>query len=299
MAEQSGGSGEAAIIRTCLWGEEERVLSSTLLPIFGDRIIVAFHGNPPDCIPHKVAAFDDDWVRDRGLQIVPKYGWRCGDYALYRAREQAPEFERYWLIEPDVHFIHAEAFFEECAADTSDLLGCRIRPANPTGRWGRTVRDVEPWAALFCLLRITGSGIDFAREKRLKTSERKLRPVMCPNDEVLVFSYLQAHPEMTVACIEDVAPGWIDPERFRPAHKFLRESIDTGSGSVVHPVVGRSAYIKATAERFLPRQRELSDEVAKALATFDDDDLEQLVAHMAKTFRTRLGNVVRQARRTG
>ncbi|MGL5010113.1 MAG: component of SufBCD complex, partial [Paracoccaceae bacterium] len=119
-----------AVIRTHRWDEDAARLCAQLQPVFGDDLAVAFHNRPADVTPPiRVADIDDDWLLTHGLRPVRDWGWRCGDYFHYRARSAFPDYDYYWLIEPDVYFTGPlQRFFRAAAEQPQDILGVAIEP---------------------------------------------------------------------------------------------------------------------------------------------------------------------------
>jgi hypothetical protein len=37
-----------------------------------------------------------------GLYCPSDFGWRCGDYGVYLARQRLPDVEHFWLVEDDI-----------------------------------------------------------------------------------------------------------------------------------------------------------------------------------------------------
>lgn len=67
---------------------------------------------------------DEAWVRENGLPLVRKWGWRLGDYVLYRALSENLSTEYFFSVDADISLTWDDPgnFFEECAALDHDLL---------------------------------------------------------------------------------------------------------------------------------------------------------------------------------
>lgn len=127
--------------------------------------------------------------------------WRCGDYALYLARQRFPDCGTFWLIEYDVTINRAEPieFFREIdGAHDHDFLATHFR--KPEDWWSfrhaMEARSGDVYRCYFPLVRVSGRALDFARaERAAATSDmRRLAPgqrTEWPNDEAFVATVLQ------------------------------------------------------------------------------------------------------------
>jgi hypothetical protein len=125
--------------------------------------------------------------------------WRCGDYGLYAARKAFPDYDGFWLIEPDVRLKSDRpsellARFPSCAE--IDFLAGRLKPADGDWDWAQTMdpADGPVWRCLFSLVRLSAQAIDALYAARRRASllhwARGREPDAWPNDEAFVASTL-------------------------------------------------------------------------------------------------------------
>jgi len=135
-------------------------------------------------------------LRELGLFAHPDAGWQCGDYCYHVTRHARPEFDYYWLIEPDVriHTSDLNSFFVQFDASDADLLAPRFGPRNGVWWWTRTISKggLSPHGCLFPITRLSGQAIDHVFEVRKTLS---LDPAIAsreswPNDESITASAL-------------------------------------------------------------------------------------------------------------
>jgi hypothetical protein len=130
---------------------------------------------------------------------APNLMWRCGDYALYAARRALPDYDAFWMIEPDVRLCSPQptsilASFPP--PEEVDFLAAHLRPAEPDWNWGRTMstEDGPVWRCLFALVRVSVRALDVMIDERRRLAavfETEGRdPAFWPNDEVFTASTL-------------------------------------------------------------------------------------------------------------
>jgi len=251
---------QLAAIRTNKWTEEEDCLLTSLKPFFREELAVVFH-NPGEEIstPIDVIDISNEWLDGAELRNVPDWGWRCGDYFYYRLREAKPEYDYYWLIEPDVFFEGpCQTFFERFSDSTEDALGLNVREmTNKESLFLRGVEYVRPMRAVFALTRLSGALIDELYSLRAQMSKLDIRPRMFPNDEIHVFSNACDDNRFNVGLLEDYAEDLICEEFFRTDPSMLldfeNEKKGLEKGYVRHPVLPRNAFISKVGKRIAQR----------------------------------------------
>ena len=128
-------------------------------------------------------------IRKLGLYCPPDVTWRCGDYGLYIARLERPDYDHYWLIEDDVRISgRAETLFERCQTIETEMLAVQLRPANCGWYWWPHAqsRDAVPFRCLFPIARLRGDAIDRLLTRRRQHSRDWSRRLLWPNDEAFV-----------------------------------------------------------------------------------------------------------------
>lgn len=267
-------------IRTYRWTEEEQRLADALRPVFGDDLAVAFHNRPDDVDPGiKVADFNDDWVARQGLRAWFDYGWRCGDYAYYALREAFPDYDYYWLIEPDVYFTGDPAGYFACF-DTApeDLLGLRIVDGRRGHPYAGTLNDVPLKRAIFAMTRLSGRALDALLPLRVENVAKPTHERGAANDEMFVFSTVAAQPDLTVGGLEHYAPSWFDGAYFDTDPDMLIDMVDAQSADqnhVYHPVRGRADFLNAICTRLAtPRNGVMA--MGPSIACLTDDEMNEI-----------------------
>lgn len=241
-----------AAIRTHRWGEDEERLAAQLAPVFGDRLVVVFHGRPADLsLPLPVVDIDDAWVSGQGLRALSDWGWRCGDYFLYALRAARPDADRYWLIEPDVWFSGpVERFFAETDALDHDLLGARVTDMTADHRFARGLPDIAHLRAIFALTRFSGRAIDRLADLRRAYCAGPELNRFFTNDEIFCFSHAAADPDLTVGSLHALLPEWLGPDTMRTDPDILFDAVaGVSRPGVHHPVRGRLSFLAALGRR--------------------------------------------------
>jgi hypothetical protein len=153
---------------------------------------------------------DGPAIEALGLLPHPNAGWRCGDYFHYATRRAMPDYDAYWLIEPDV-LINAPdlaAFFDGFADPALDLAAPRFGPRNASWVWHRTIAPdyAAPHGCLFPISRLSGRAIDHLHAARRAAAARMAGQGLdaWPNDEAFVASELV---QAGFACTDLNTPG--------------------------------------------------------------------------------------------
>lgn len=195
-------SDTALLLRVHYWDDELAALAATLrerLPY--DLHIVAdeTQGKAPP-LPYPTIGLDAQFAPNHGLlDRFPQVTWRCGDYALYLARERLPNYRFYWMLEHDVRLHFADPYDAlrpfEAAADV-DFLSCGYGPAGAWA-WGEAISDLAPnYRCAFAIVRLAGHALDALRAERVAQTQMFLNhgrdPTTWPNDEAFVATMLTA-----------------------------------------------------------------------------------------------------------
>ena len=282
-----------AIIRTHRWGEAEERTLAALRPVFGDDLVVAYHNRRRrDALPLPVADVTVAWVVSSGLRALPDFGWRCGDYLYYAARQAHPGYDFYWMIEPDVVITGDVAgFFARFALATEDVLGRGLKPYEEDIPFIRGMPDMAHWKAIFPLTRFSGRALDHLRAMRIAYSQGPVGNRFFSNDEIFCCSTLMNSPGFTGAPLEKYAADWLEDTNFETNPTILLEALlaEGVTGKLVHPVRSRADFKRVVAERlaantgFLRRMR-------YSLQHLDTDDFEEIVLQAASHHRQALAD---------
>jgi len=269
----------AAAIRTNKWTDEERRLLAVLQPVFGGDVFVVFHDRPEGLtLPVPVVDVSSAWVESQKLTVVPDWGWRCGDYFYYALRAAVPEYDQYWLIEPDVYFTRpAQSFFSAFEAAPEDVLGYDFGPFTRDMRFTRGLPGVAHHRALFAMMRLSGRALDRLFLQRQKLSRQVIGQDQYPNDEIFVCSMAANDKRLSCGRLEDYAPSWFDSVQFATEPDLLVEHVAAGypEGRVLHPVREKDVFKKAVAKR-LSSNVSILIRLRKSLDYMTKEDLKEI-----------------------
>jgi hypothetical protein len=182
--------------------------------------------------------------RALGLYCPQDFGWRCGDYGFYLARQRFPEERYFWLMEYDVRLSgpHMGDFFEAFAdADEVDLIAGYYRRAERWWYWTHTMiaRGQEVWRCLFPVVRLSARAIDLLHAQRRAYAHRPLRLANWPNDESFVATVLSRHADMRCADLNDFGRPLYDPTTYTFNAPIDGDALDERSAPlrVFHPIL--------------------------------------------------------------
>lgn len=277
-----------AAIRTNRWTEDEERLMATLSPVFGSDLAVVFHNRPRGVVPPlPVVDLRQDFVLGNGLVLVPDWGWRCGDYFYYALRAAYPDYDRYWLIEPDVYFSSpAGGFFDAFRAADQDVLGLALGPFGEAIRFTRGLPGLAHHRAIFALTRLSGRAIDRLLPARQALNVPHVSVRDYPNDEIFAFSTAVADGGLTWGRLEAFAPDWFEGVQFAPDPDLLYEQVAgrVPAGRVLHPVRGLAAFKTALGRRLAGNTGILA-RMREAVDLLDPQDVEDVAEAAAAQVR--------------
>lgn len=285
-------------IRCHTWGVAEERLHAELGSA-GIEAVPVFHDTGKHPVPQGATAINDELLGAMDLRIVPDWGWRCGDYALYALRLDRSGYDYYWLIEPDVFLKGDVAEFVAQFSDAKeDLLGLdpsRLGVADHL--FARRLKGLEHWKATFALTRMSARLVDRLYELRIADSEEEINPRLQPNDELFCYSHTNSLDGYDFGNLRTYAPEWFKHDLFATDPDMLRdwlandEAIERG---IFHPVREKEQFLKILAERMTFRARTLR-KMAPSIARLSDGDVLRAKELASKVFEDSL----LQARRIG
>ncbi|MDS9468584.1 hypothetical protein RGQ15_13525 [Paracoccus sp. MBLB3053] len=212
-----------------------------------------------------------------GLTYFPKVGWQCGDFAYYAARSALPNYDYYWMIEPDVRITYNDdgGFFRLFEATTADYLGSNFGRRPPSWGWHKSVaRSVNGnvYGATFPISRSSARLLDFLTLRRAEyCQEYKYNPSdpkEFANDEAFFASFAvfggfkcesvaKRHPQIMTHCSSAVP--------------ILEEEVPHLPGKVLHPVC-RGARAKQKFRRMLRSSpKKLAQRMEEVMARFGEE----------------------------
>jgi hypothetical protein len=203
-------------IRTNKWTVNEQRVFDAISPFWGDDIKVVFHNRSDDFQPPcGVVDINDSLIEKMQLRVVHDWGWRCGDYAYYALRQAYPDYDYYWLIEPDV-FVSGDAFafFSLFKTEQADVIGLDVETFDPKHRFATHVGNATPMRAIFALTRFIGPAIDFAYKRRVNYSSKPVPSYNYANDELFMFSHTLTNSMFNLGQFREIAPTWFADVQF-------------------------------------------------------------------------------------
>ena len=182
---------------------------------------------------------------------APNLLWRCGDYGLYAARRALPQYDGFWMIEPDVR-VNAERPSDVLAGfpgpEQVDFVAGRLRPAEADWDWAATMDPAAGpvWRCLFAVTRVSARAIDLLHEARRQASAVHVAegrdPALWPNDEAFVATTI-ARSGLPARDLNDFGRVYEEAGLsfwFPLSHRELAAS--GRDGLIYHPVLTGEAY---------------------------------------------------------
>jgi hypothetical protein len=279
-------------IRTNKWSVNEQRVFDALSDYWGDNIKVAFHNRPDDCEPPcGVVDINDAVIEKMQLRVIHDWGWRCGDYAYYAIRQAHPDYDYYWLIEPDVFLSgDARAFFSLFETESADVIGLDVAEFDPNHRFATHVGNAKPMRAIFALTRFSGAAIDFAYKRRVNYASKSVPPCNYANDELFMFSHTLSRDEFKLGQFRDIAPTWFSDVQFDTNPDLIDAMVEQdlkGQNKILHPVVDRMTFARALAKRMVGRTGVLGQNKTE-LRALSSSELDQLADYARDELRNHL-----------
>ncbi len=183
------------ILRTEQFGGRERKLLTDLPIGNGVQHVIAIdetRGNV-DVGSHSKISVTREACENIGLHCPIDFAWRNGDYCLYLARQQFPEADWFWMIEPDVehsfpHLAHFFALFDPL--QSVDFLTAHLRPAEAGWHWAPSAPNYRtgPWRCFFPLIRLSARAVDLCLHQRQRDRWALRSRLYWANDEAFVVN---------------------------------------------------------------------------------------------------------------
>jgi hypothetical protein len=279
-------------IRTNKWTVNEQRIFYALSDYWGDNIKVVFHNRPDDCVPPcGVVDINDAVIEKMQLRVIHDWGWRCGDYAYYALRQAHPDYEYYWLIEPDVFLSgDARAFFSLFEAESADVIGLDVAEFDPNHRFATHVGNAKPMRAIFALTRFSGAAIDFAYKRRVNYATKSVPPYNYANDELFMFSHTLSRDEFKLGQFREIAPTCFSDVQFDTNPDLIDALVEQdlkSQNKILHPVVDRMTFARALAKRMVGRTGVLGQNKTE-LRALSSSELDQLADYARDELRNHL-----------
>jgi len=279
-------------IRTNKWTVNEQRVFDALSDYWGDDIKVVFHNRPEDCEPPcGVVDINNAVIEKMQLRVIHDWRWRCGDYAFYALRQAHPDYEYYWLIEPDVYLSgDARTFFSLFEAESADVIGLDVAEFDPNHRFATHVGNAKPMRAIFALTRFSGAAIDFAYKRRVNYASKSVPPYNYANDELFMFSHTLSRDEFKLGQFREIAPTWFADVQFDTNPDLIDALVEQdlkGQNKISHPVVDRMTFARALAKRMVGRTGVLGQNKTE-LRALSSSELDQLADYARDELRNHL-----------
>jgi len=199
---------------------------------------------------------DDEWVRSNGLYCASDWGWKCGDYFYYRAQQQFPQYDFYWMIEPDVliNFDNLNDFFSLIPPNNDvDFIATDIAPSDGTWYWAPKMSAWtrnQIYKTFYPLTRLSTDAIDYLLSARRALSSEFINGLAIstdlhdwdwPNDEVFTATTLM-NGAFTSLDLRQALTKTCGNFSFRHRYPHSVKSIAIESGRVYHPVLSDQTY---------------------------------------------------------
>lgn len=282
MAE---GSRALCILRCTGFDLPTRRLAQVLRPVFGDRLVLAMHQTGTDAAPlppeddaPPVVPVTEALVAGLGLPLTDDWGWRCGDYFQIAVARACPDFDHYWMVEPDVWFNFPDParFFDHCAASDADFLAADLGRRGEVWVHHRAASAVfdEVWGCLYPLTRLSRRAIEAVLADRLalgrtwNATPAAVRGKLA-NDESFVASCLQKRG-LQIRSLQKVAPQFLaaGQRALTTDRVILWDRVGQEGPHVLHPVVPREVFFDKMKARLKAPRLDLTQHYADTLRDF-------------------------------
>lgn len=220
--------------------------------------------------------------------------WLCGDYPLYFARSEIPDYDYYIMIEYDVDFVRKSPLFLEGLIgrlqppdrQAFDLVTASFNPANPDWGWYRSAQTSFPdvyETGIFAFVAISARAVDHLYATRRAEAEREPDGRDIIHCEAFCGSALAA-AGYHCTDIGTLVEGAIDPDMFHPPvfdfpnSQYLLDNYRPADPRVemVHPVFDVDGYLEREYQKAL-HQGETEPFVTKLMALAKDGLDEEIV----------------------
>jgi hypothetical protein len=239
---------------------EERVLSSAKSYFSkNDILVVADERNRPISMESGLnkLPLTNEVIENLKLLAHPNAGWLCGDYSYYVAYQARPDYDFYWLCEPDVYFSYDNSadFFSKFETNFADFLAPRFSKRNDTWLWTKRARLLSDrvFGCIFPLSRISNRAVCHLLNARANLRDSLARQQginrKWPNDESFVCTVLVRDG---FACEDLGRTVKIRESQFSFNNPILLDSLldKPYLNTVLHPVLSRDLFISRCRKAF-------------------------------------------------
>jgi len=212
-------------------------------------------------------ALTNNVIRELKLLAHPNCGWLCGDYPYYIASRTRPDYDFYWLCEPDVYFSYRNPaeFFSNFESNSADFVAPWLTERGETWPWTKRAKILSQkvFGCIFPLTRLSNRAIGHLLAERRKLVEilGKLSDInnLWPNDESFVSTILMRdgfHCEDLGKSVE------LSKDRFLFTRPILLDTLTKGPwlNTVLHPVLSKDQYVQKYRSRKISRPKKKQTE---------------------------------------
>ncbi len=238
------------VLRTHRFGGREQAFLHQLQQDTGFQIAVAADetNGPVDCGAIRKISVTRATIESLGLYCPADFGWRCGDYALYLARQALPSVSHFWIIEPDVRAATADyggIFSAFDGVPQVDLITPDLKPSGVDHFWHPTMRQRtrNVYQCCFALSRFSARALDLCRAERQRDRTNPWARLMWPNDESFTASVIIA-AGLEARDLNSFGRTLYTPETFGFFTVRRGETFDATAepGLIYHPVLWGQDY---------------------------------------------------------
>ena len=250
----------AVLIRTHFYNEALRNLALRITQEAEVEVLFAVDERSQEVsLPDgfKKISLNNRIIEEMAILNVPDSGWRCGDYFLYAARRLHPEYDFFWMIEPDVYlnFQNLSEFFGLFELESIvDIIAAEISVPEENWFWRFGMNQLGYTDVMRCfypLIRISSRAIDYLYECRKSMTEKfKLKSDVLsahhwPNDESVTITFLK-EGGFIFKDINDFGVKLYDSKNFRFGWPFSASEVKKYpiDNLLYHPVVAGADFVE-------------------------------------------------------
>ena len=239
-----GGNGTAFLLRTNNFGIPVRALARRLSTFLEAPITVVCDesGGPIEVNDFGKISLTPESLQKLGIGKLPNnWGWFCGDFCYYAAKQEMPGFEYYCLIESDVFFSDSavKAFKSILDNSNAEVLVAQLGPKPKKQKYSKGLGPLglDPnWGCIFPVSRVHSSVIPKMLELRNRNEDSP--PKYLLNDEAVLAGATYEN-DFSYVDLSDKYPRLFSESSFSTNPPHLYEALINNSSDlrVFHPVV--------------------------------------------------------------
>lgn len=258
-------SSQAIVLRTHYYDESCKSLLRFLEKSLGFDIIIAADETKfnVDVDKWPKVSLTYDSLSSLGLYLPEETPWLCGDYFLYLVRQQFPQYDYYWMLEPDVYFNmpSPEGFFRKVSSCSFDYFVMHFSKKDESWPFYKRVKPFcsEVYGGPFPIVRLSARAIDYLLQERKEMSKLNWEGKKYPNDESFTASFLMkggySCSDFNTVCDGQV---FATKKSFSTRDPWFVGELESNApdGLIYHPAVDYNTYV-AKIKRHVERGREL------------------------------------------